>query len=112
MVIGEKQKFVSALILPAEEALKDWCMNNGVEWTGVADAIKNEKVIAEFQRICDDCNPEFSHIEQIKKFQLLPTQWEPMKGDGTDAELTPTLKLKRRVIREKHQSDIAKIYNV
>ncbi len=112
MVIGEKQKFVSALILPAEEALKDWCMNNAVEWTGVADAIKNEKVIGEYQRICEEYNPEFSHIEQIKKFKLLPVQWEPMKGDGSDAELTPTLKLKRRVIREKHQSDIANIYNV
>lgn len=110
MVIGEKQKFVSALILPAEEALKDWCLNNAVEWTGMEDAVKNEKVTAEFQRICDGYNPEFSHIEQIKKFKLLTAQWEPMKGDGSDAELTPTLKLKRRVIRDKHQSDIANIY--
>lgn len=112
MVIGEKQKFVSALILPAEEALKDWCLNNSVEWTGMEDAIKNEKVIAAFQSICDECNPEFSHIEQIKKFKLLPTQWEAMKADGSDAELTPTLKLKRRVIREKHKSEISDIYNV
>ena len=76
----------------------------------VIDAVKNEKVTAEFQRICDGYNPEFSHIEQIKKFKLLTAQWEPMKGDGSDAELTPTLKLKRRVIRDKHQSDIANIY--
>jgi long-chain acyl-CoA synthetase len=100
------------LILPAEEALKDWCMNNSVEWTGIKDAITNEKVLAEFQRICEEYNPEFAHIEQIKKFKLLAVQWEPMKGDGSDAELTPTLKLKRRVIREKHQNDISNIYNV
>ena len=110
MVIGEKQKFVSALILPAEEALKDWCLNNSVEWTGMEDAVKNDKVQAEYQRICDDCNPEFSHIEQIKKFKLLPQQWEPMKEDGSEAELTPTLKLKRRVIRDKYKNDIADIY--
>ncbi len=110
MVVGEKQKFVSALILPAEEALKDWCLNNSVEWTGLEDAVGNEKVKAEFQRICDECNPEFAHIEQIKKFKLLHKQWEPTKTDGSEAELTPTLKLKRRVIRDKYQSDIADIY--
>ena len=110
MVVGEKQKFVSALILPAEEALKDWCLNNSVEWTGLEDAIINDKVKGEFQRICDEYNPEFAHIEQIKKFKLLHKQWEPTKTDGSEAELTPTLKIKRRVIRDKYQSDIADIY--
>ena len=101
MVIGEKQKFVSALIIPAEEALKDWCDNNDVTWTNMGDAIKNPKVIAQFQSICDRYNPNFSHIEQVKKFTLLNTMWEPTKTDGSNAELTPTMKLKRRVIREK-----------
>ena len=44
-------------------------------------------------------NPEFSHVEQIKKFKLIAREWLPVQADGADAELTPTLKLKRRVIR-------------
>ena len=112
MVIGEKQKFVSALIVPAPEALKDWCLNNDIEFTSLADACNNEKVNAHYQEIINGYNPEFSHIEQIKKFKLLPVEWLPLHEDGATAELTPTQKLKRRVIREKFGYAIDEIYNV
>ena len=112
MVVGEKRKFVSALIVPAEEALKDWCENNDIEWTSKGEVINNPKVIAHFQSVIDEFNPLFSKIEQIKKFVLLDTTWDPMKEDGSDAELTPTMKLKRRVIRKKYANEIEEIYNV
>lgn len=112
MVVGEKKKFVSALIVPAEEALQDWCKNNGVAWTSMAEVIQNPKVIAAFQKAVDEANPHFSKTEKIKKFTLVPGPWEPVKADGSDAELTPTLKLKRRVIIEKYNSMIDNIYNV
>jgi len=110
MVIGDKQKFVSALIVPATEALKDWCKNSEVAWTTRAEVLQNPKVIARYQSIMDECNPHFSHIEQIKKFALLDAEWEPTKEDGSDAELTPTMKLKRRVIRDKFVKEIAAMY--
>ncbi|MEM1219778.1 MAG: long-chain fatty acid--CoA ligase [Bacteroidota bacterium] len=110
MVVGESKKFVSALIVPAEEALKDWCDNNGVGWSGVADAIQNDKVLAHYQTIINETNPEFSKIEQIKKFMLVDGTWDAMKTDGSEAELTPTMKLKRRVIRKKYQPLINNIY--
>ncbi|MFK8008827.1 MAG: long-chain fatty acid--CoA ligase [Saprospiraceae bacterium] len=110
MVVGEKQKFVSALIVPAPEALQNWCENNGVKWTSMEDAIKNPNVLAQYQKCIDGFNPEFSHIEQIKKFALLNTTWDAVKEDGSKAELTPTMKLKRRVILEKYQSAIDGIY--
>jgi len=110
MVVGEKQKFVSALIVPAPEALQNWCENNGVKWTSMEDAIKNPNVIAQYQKCIDGFNPEFSHIEQIKKFALLNTTWDAVKEDGSKAELTPTMKLKRRVILEKYQGAIDGIY--
>ena len=110
MVIGEKQKFVSALIVPAPEALQDWCKNNGVTYNSMGEAIKDPKVIAHYQKVIDQFNPEFSHIEQIKKFTLLDCAWEAVKEDGSDAELTPTMKLKRRVIREKYGDAINQIY--
>ena len=110
MVVGENRKFVSALIVPSQEALQDWCSKNGVGWSCCADAIKDEKVLAQFQNVVNQFNPEFSHIEQIKKFKLLDANWEPVKADGSKAELTPTMKLKRRVILEKHIDQIEDMY--
>ncbi|WP_175416223.1 AMP-dependent synthetase/ligase [Aggregatimonas sangjinii] len=110
MVIGDKQKFVSALILPAEEALKSYCAKKEIPWTTMAEVIKHKKVIRRYQKIIDKYNPEFGHVEQIKKFRLLSSPWLPVHDNGAEAELTPTLKLKRRVIREKFQKEIASIY--
>ncbi len=118
MVIGESRKFVSALICPSAQALKDWCTENSVSCVITpmeenpdlfrisTETLKNSKVIAKFQEIIDGFNPQFSHIEQIKKFTLLPQPWDVSTG-----ELTPTLKLKRRVIREKYGNIIDGIYS-
>ncbi len=111
MVVGEKQKFVSALIVPAEEALKSWCEDCGVGFASVRDAIQDPKVISRYQEVVNQYNPEFSHIEQIKKFVLVDGTWEPTKPDGSPGELTPTMKLKRRVILEKYESEINSIYS-
>lgn len=110
MVIGDRQKFVSALIVPAEEALKNYCQKKEIPWTNMHEIITHKKVLKRYQKIIDKYNPEFSHVEQIKKFKLIPNLWLPVHEDGSDAELTPTLKLKRRVIREKYQKEIADIY--
>ncbi len=111
MVVGDKQKFVSALIVPAPDALKDFCKECNISWTNLEEMVKSERVIQKYQDIIDKANPDFSHIEQIKKFAILPTTWDPNKEDGSDAELTPTLKLKRRVITEKFNKEIADIYS-
>lgn len=112
MVVGDKRKFVSALIVPSPEALENYCDNNGIKWTNLQDAVSNSKVIAHYQQIIDSMNPRFSKIEQIKKFTLLPTTWDATKEDGSTAELTPTMKLKRRVILEKFAKEIETMYNV
>ncbi len=110
MVVGENQKFVSALIVPAKEALRDWCEKHGLGFTTFAESLRHPKVLERYQNIVDKHNPLFSHIEQIKKFCLLDAAWEPVKADGSNAELTPTMKLKRRVILSKHQAEIEGIY--
>ncbi len=110
MVIGDKQKFVSALIVPAEEALKSYCAKKEIPWTGLHEIIQHKKVQKRYQKIIDTYNPEFGHVEQIKKFRLVASPWLPFHEDGADAELTPTLKLKRRVIRDKFKVEILSIY--
>ncbi|MBK9255721.1 MAG: long-chain fatty acid--CoA ligase [Saprospiraceae bacterium] len=110
MIVGDHMKFVSALIVPAQDALKSWCEEHQIPWNSFADIIHNEKVIARYQQCIDEVNPDFSHIEQIKKFALLPQTWEATRTDGTDSELTPTMKLKRRVILDKFGLVINKLY--
>ena len=110
MVVGDNFKFVSALLVPSADGLKDWCQRHGVTWTNLADAIRHPQVLGRYRMLLDRLNPHFAHHEQIQKFVLLPEPWEPVKADGSDAELTPTLKLKRRVILQKFADEIAGLY--
>lgn len=110
MVVGDHKKFVSALIVPSQVALKAWCEEHHVEWTSLDDIIHNETVLSRYQHAIDKINVNFSHIEQIKKFALIPTTWEATRNDGTESELTPTMKLKRRVILSKFADAIDKLY--
>lgn len=110
MVVGENLKFVSALIVPSAEGLREWHHKHEINWTSLEEAIRNPQVIERFQMLVDRVNPNFSHPEQIKKFTLLPGLWEPVKADGSEAELTPTLKLKRRVIMDKFRKEIEAMY--
>jgi len=105
MVVGAEQKFTGALIVPAFGALKEWSSEQGVEFNGNENIIKNEKVIALIKDAVERYNQNFNQVEQIKKFELLPREWSVEGG-----ELTPTLKLKRKVIMEKYKNAIERIY--
>ncbi len=111
MVVGEQRKFVSALIVPAQEALQDWCAHHGVEFTSLGEVIGLPKVQSLYREVVEKYNPLFSHSEQIKQFRLLDAVWEPVKPDGSEGELTPTMKLKRRVIQAKYAPVIEEIYS-
>ncbi|MDF3078688.1 MAG: long-chain fatty acid--CoA ligase [Sphingobacteriaceae bacterium] len=105
LVIGENRKFPSALIVPAAQALEEWCSRHNIPWTGIDNAIKNGEVIAKFQQEISHYNENFGHWEQIKKFRLLPKEWTIDNG-----EMTPKLSLKRKVILEKNKDIIEDIY--
>jgi long-chain acyl-CoA synthetase len=106
MVTGAEQKFTGALIVPAFNALKEWCTENGFAYPGNEAIIKNAKVLAMIKETVERDNQYFNQVEQIKKFELLPQEWSVEGG-----ELTPTLKLKRKVIQEKYKDAVARIYS-
>ncbi len=110
MLVGDSQRFVSALIVPAADALREWCKQHHITWTSISEVINNQSVMAKYQEIIEKYNPLFGKVEQVKTFRLVADQWEPQKADGSPSELTPTMKLKRRVILAKYNRLIEEIY--
>lgn len=105
MVVGDGRKFTGALIVPNFHNLNEWCKTNNVPITEHRMLIQNDKVHALYEAERDRLNAGFGHVEQIKRFELLPDEWTQEGG-----ELTPTLKLKRKFILEKYRFSIEKIY--
>ncbi len=106
MIVGAERKFVGALIVPSAPNVKDWCRQNGVADAGVEELLKNDKVVAMFKDLVESFNKYFNHVEQVKKFELLPNEWSVDTG-----EMTPKLSLKRKVIMEKYKEAIERIYS-
>lgn len=106
MVVGADKKFVGALIVPSMMNLHDWMNRNNIPFSSNEDAVKNPQVIKFYKDLIESFNTFFNPVEQVKKFELLHDEWTIDGG-----ELTPTLKLKRKVIMEKYKAALDKIYN-
>ena len=106
MIVGPERKFVGALIIPSFPALRDWAKHNGIANGTNEELIRSSKVIEMYKDIIEGYNKYFNHVEQIKKFELLPTDWSVDTG-----ELTPKLSMKRKVITEKYKDAIERIYS-
>ena len=106
MIVGADQKFVGALIVPSLSNLKDWMRQKSIPFTTNEDAINHPKVLALYTELIERFNTTFNHVEQVKRFELLPNEWTIDSG-----ELTPTLKLKRKIIMEKYAAVIGRIYS-
>jgi len=105
MLVGSERKFVGALIIPSFPNLKDWCRKNGIPDGTNDELIRNPKIIEMFKDLVESFNKYFNHVEQVKKFELLPNEWSVDTG-----EMTPKLSLKRKVIMEKYKDTIERIY--
>lgn len=106
MVIGNDKKFVSALIVPSFPAVMDWMREQKLDIGTKEEIVKNDQVHALFRSVIDYHNTGFNHVEQIKKFHLLPDEWRVETG-----EMTPKLSLKRKVILEKFRKEIDELYD-
>ncbi|MGZ3757198.1 MAG: AMP-dependent synthetase/ligase [Mucilaginibacter sp.] len=105
MVVGADRKFTAALIVPSYTNLLPWCKQNDVEFISKAQLVKDSRVKALYDSVIAEFNPEFNHVEQVKKITLLPDEWSIESG-----ELTPTGKMKRKVITEKYMKEIDQMY--
>jgi long-chain acyl-CoA synthetase len=104
IAIGDRRPYNVALIVLDPDYAPVWAKENGVDGT-IEQLADDEKVQAAIQDAVDEANAKMSRVEQIKKFTILPMEWLP----GGD-ELTPTMKLKRRPIVGKYESEIEKLY--
>ncbi len=106
MVIGDGEKFTSALLTPNFEELKVWCLQNSIKYGSKQELIKEPGINNLFNSIVSEFNKSLSKEEQVKRFRIVPDEWTPDTG-----ELSPTLKLKRSVLNDKYKELINEIFN-
>lgn len=105
MVIGEGEKHPSAIIQPAFEFLVEWCKRKGIAYTTDAEMAKNSIIHDRLMKEVERYNESFAQYEKVKKIIISPFAWTI----ETD-EMTPTMKVKRRVIMEKFKEEIEHCY--
>ena len=107
MVIGENQKFASALISPNFEYLHDWCSHHKIHFRDNKELVRNKEVISQYLKEVAIINKTLGQHEEIKRFRLVCEAWTAQNG-----KLSPTLKLKRSVIVNKYHHVIDEIYAI
>lgn len=107
MVVGENQKFASAIISPAFSFLHNWASIHHIRFRDNQDLIQNPEVIARYQREVSEINKQLGQTEQIKRFRLVHEEWSTDSG-----ELSPTLKLKRSILVSKYEDLLNEIFSV
>ena len=103
--IGDRRPFVSALIVLDQEVAPIWASKAGLGPLPISELARHPAVEAEIQKAVDECNRHVSQVESVRRFMVLPTEWTTESG-----ELTPTLKVKRRVIMERYGGAIEEMY--
>jgi long-chain acyl-CoA synthetase len=107
LVVGDAQPFIAALITIDPEAFPAWKARNGKDaGVSVGDLAEDPDLTAEVELAVKEANQAVSHAESIRKFRILPVDFTEDTG-----ELTPTLKVKRKVVAEKFASDIEALYS-
>ena len=106
IAIGDRRKFISALVVPAFEALEEWAKKKKIKYSSMEDLTDHPKVIDFYKKRIELQSKLLAQYETIKKFKLLPKPFTMEAG-----EITPTLKLKRKMINEKFKSIIDGMYH-
>ena len=107
MVIGENEKFASALVSPNFEFLHNWASLHDIKYRDNKELISLKEVVTRFQKEINEINNQLGQTDHIKRFRIVCDEWTPQTG-----EMSPTLKLKRRVLYDKYSSLVKDIYSV
>ncbi|HOU46630.1 MAG TPA: AMP-binding protein, partial [Chitinophagales bacterium] len=105
-LVGDGEKFIAALIVPDFENLKEWAANNNISDLNKDNLTQNTTVRQLYKDIITEFNVNFGKVEQVKQFELLSDEWTPENG-----LLTATMKLRRKMIKEKYKYLINIFYN-
>jgi len=104
-ILGEKRKFPAVMISPNFTLLEEWARNNGIAFSSRADLVANPKVQALYEGIVDGINQNLARFEKLKRVLLVAEEFTPDNGI-----MTPTLKLRRRVIEDRYRRQIDDLY--
>ena len=105
MIVGEGQKYAAALLVPSFLGLQDWCQHKGIPYTTDEEMLQTPEVIDKFKREVEKTNTGLAQYETVKQFRLVPNAWTVDSG-----ELTPTLKVKRKVIYNNYKDLINSMF--
>jgi len=105
VMIGNKRNFAAALVVPRFEALEPWARSRGIAFRDREDLVRRPEIVARYEQEVKEVTGELAKFEQIKKITLLPREFSLEGG-----ELTPTLKVKRRVVEQKYKDMIDRMY--
>jgi long-chain acyl-CoA synthetase len=104
-LVGDKHKFISALISPNFAALDNWARQQGIDPSSHVELVADSRVIGLYGQLVSEVNSGLANFETLKRFRVVAEEWTQETG-----ELTPSLKLKRRVITERYAGAIAELY--
>ena len=104
-LVGDKHKFISAIISPNFAALEEWAKHHGIEARTREELVAQSRVVALYGEIVREANGSLANFETIKRFKVIPDEWSQDSG-----ELTPSMKLKRRVITGRYGAVIDALY--
>jgi long-chain acyl-CoA synthetase len=104
-LVGDRHKFISALLSPNFAALEEWASHHGIEAKSRVELVANSRVIALYGEVVREVNGTLANFETLKRFRVVPEEWTLESG-----ELTPSMKLKRRVLTERYAAVIAELY--
>ncbi|MFA9452434.1 MAG: long-chain fatty acid--CoA ligase [Candidatus Aminicenantaceae bacterium] len=105
LLVGDRRKFISALIVPSFEKLEEYAKSNSIAYDSRQDLVTKETIIQFYEKLIDRITPNLASYEKIKKVILMGRDFEIEKG-----EMTPSLKVKRNIVEEKYTSEINSLY--
>ena len=104
-LVGDKHKFISALLAPNFAALEAWAAHHGIHAGSREELVADSRVIAHYGEIVREANSSLANFEAVKRFRVVADEWTQESG-----ELTPSMKLKRRAIMKRYAAVIDELY--